>query len=90
MASPQDMDNILLTLGDIPHHATILLAWALLRHTLNPDEAATTVRKMGSIAVQLHVFKYLTSMLRALGSGENNVRSHFFLLLPVFYELLSM
>ncbi|XP_040261568.1 nucleoporin NUP188 isoform X1 [Bufo bufo] len=68
----KDMDNILLTFGDIPHHAPVLLAWALLRHTLSPDEAATTVRKMGSVAVQLHVFKYLTSMLRALGSGENN------------------
>ncbi|XP_075180884.1 nucleoporin NUP188 [Anomaloglossus baeobatrachus] len=68
----KDMDNILLTFGDIPHHAPVLLAWALLRHTLSPDEAATTIRKMGSIAVQLHVFKYLTSMLRALGSGENN------------------
>ncbi|XP_056394145.1 nucleoporin NUP188 isoform X2 [Hyla sarda] len=68
----KDMDNILLTFGDIPHHAPVLLAWALLRHTLSPDEAATTVRKMGSIAVQLHVFKYLTTLLRALGSGENN------------------
>ncbi|KAG9477716.1 hypothetical protein GDO78_012956 [Eleutherodactylus coqui] len=68
----KDMDNILLTFGDIPHHAPVLLAWALLRHTLSPDEVATTVRKMGSMAVQLHVFKYLTSMLRGLGSGENN------------------
>ncbi|XP_075041132.1 nucleoporin NUP188 isoform X1 [Mixophyes fleayi] len=68
----KDMDNILLTFGDIPHHAPVLLAWALLRHTLNPDEAATTIRKMGSAAIQLHVFQYLTRMLQALGSGENN------------------
>ncbi|XP_071980441.1 nucleoporin NUP188 isoform X1 [Engystomops pustulosus] len=68
----KDMDNLLLTLGDIPHHAPVLLAWALLRHTLSPDDTATTVRKMGNTAVQLHVFKYLTSLLKGLGSGENN------------------
>ncbi|KAM4696540.1 nucleoporin NUP188 [Rhinophrynus dorsalis] len=67
----KEMDNILLTLGDIPHHAPVLLAWALLRHTLNPEEAAPAIRKMGNTAVQLHVFQYLTRMLQALGSGEN-------------------
>ncbi|MEE6505586.1 hypothetical protein FKM82_005567 [Ascaphus truei] len=68
----KDMDSVLLTFGDIPHHAPVLLAWALLRHTLSPEEATPDIRKMGSTAIQLHVFQYLTHMLRALGSGENN------------------
>ncbi|XP_053329838.1 nucleoporin NUP188 isoform X2 [Spea bombifrons] len=68
----KDMDDVLLMLGDLPHHAPVLLAWALLRHTLSPDEAAPAIRKMGNTAIKLHVFQYLTNMLRALGSGENN------------------
>ncbi|KAM4663713.1 nucleoporin NUP188 isoform 2-T2 [Discoglossus pictus] len=68
----KEMDSILLMFGDIPHHSPVLLAWALLRHTLSPEEAAPAIRKMGSAAIQLHVFQYLTRMLRALGSGENN------------------
>ncbi|KAM8934282.1 nucleoporin NUP188 [Pelodytes ibericus] len=68
----KDMDSMLLTFGDIPHHAPVLLAWALLRHTLSPDEAAPVVRKLGKIAINQHVFRYLKNMLRALGSGENS------------------
>lgn len=43
----QDMDRLMLTFGDIPHHAPVLLAWALLRHTLNPEETSSVVRKIG-------------------------------------------
>ncbi|XP_069465303.1 nucleoporin NUP188 isoform X2 [Ambystoma mexicanum] len=68
----QDMDRLLLTFGDIPHHAPVLLAWALLRHTLNPDGASPVIRRMGSLAIQMNVFPYLTQLLRALGSGGNN------------------
>lgn len=67
------MDQILCTLGDIPHHAPVLLAWALLQHTLSTDDSSSSIRKMGNIALQLHVFKYLTKMLKGLGSGEHSV-----------------
>ncbi|GAB1286186.1 Nucleoporin NUP188 [Apodemus speciosus] len=68
----QDMDRVMLTLGDIPHHAPVLLAWALLRHTLNPEEPSSVVRKIGGTAIQLNVFQYLTRLLRALASGGND------------------
>ncbi|XP_012876728.1 PREDICTED: nucleoporin NUP188 homolog [Dipodomys ordii] len=68
----QDMDRLMLTFGDIPHHAPVLLAWALLRHTLNPEETSSVVRKIGGTAIQLNVFQYLTRLLRSLASGGNN------------------
>ncbi|KAM6170266.1 nucleoporin NUP188 isoform 2-T2 [Rhynchocyon petersi] len=68
----QDMDHLMLTFGDIPHHAPVLLAWALLRHTLNPEEASSVVRKIGGIAIQLNVFQYLTQLLRSLAIGGND------------------
>lgn len=67
------MDRVMLTLGDIPHHAPVLLAWALLRHTLNPEETSSVVRKIGGTAIQLNVFQYLTRLLRSLASGGNDV-----------------
>ncbi|XP_036384305.1 nucleoporin NUP188 homolog [Megalops cyprinoides] len=68
----KEMDQILLTFGDISHHAPVLLAWVLLRHTLNPDESSPVVRRIGNTTLQLGVFQYLTHMLQALGSGANN------------------
>ncbi|KAH0505249.1 Nucleoporin NUP188-like protein [Microtus ochrogaster] len=68
----QDMDRVMLTLGDIPHHAPVLLAWALLRHTLNPEETSGVIRKIGGTAIQLNVFQYLTRLLRSLASGGND------------------
>ncbi|KAK7813597.1 hypothetical protein U0070_000647 [Myodes glareolus] len=68
----QDMDRVMLTLGDIPHHAPVLLAWALLRHTLNPEESSSVIRKIGGTAIQLNVFQYLTRLLRSLASGGND------------------
>uniref|UniRef100_A0A8D0XGD1 Nucleoporin NUP188 n=1 Tax=Sus scrofa TaxID=9823 RepID=A0A8D0XGD1_PIG len=68
----QDMDRLMLTFGDIPHHAPVLLAWALLRHTLNPEETGSVVRKIGGTAIQLNVFQYLTRLLRSLASGGND------------------
>lgn len=67
------MDRLMLTFGDIPHHAPVLLAWALLRHTLNPEETSSVVRKIGGTAIQLNVFQYLTRLLRSLASGGNDV-----------------
>ncbi|KAG8512812.1 LOW QUALITY PROTEIN: Nucleoporin NUP188, partial [Galemys pyrenaicus] len=68
----QDMDRWMLTFGDIPHHAPVLLAWALLRHTLSPEETSSVVRKIGGTAIQLNVFQYLTRLLRSLASGGND------------------
>ncbi|GCC30442.1 hypothetical protein chiPu_0008893 [Chiloscyllium punctatum] len=68
----QEMDKLLLTLGDIPHHAQVLLSWALLRHTLNLDESTPVIRRLGSTAIQQNVFQFMTQMLKALGSGGNN------------------
>lgn len=67
------MDHLMLTFGDIPHHAPVLLAWALLRHTLKPEECSAVVRKLGGTAIQQNVFQYLTRLLRSLASGGNNV-----------------
>ena len=64
----------MLTFGDIPHHAPVLLAWALLRHTLSPEETSSVVRKIGGTAIQLNVFQYLTRLLRSLVVGGNDVR----------------
>ncbi|XP_028664901.1 nucleoporin NUP188 [Erpetoichthys calabaricus] len=71
----KDLDQLLLTFGDIPHHAPVLLAWVLLRHTLSPEESGPVVRRIGSIALQLNVFQYLSCMLKALGSGGINFTS---------------
>lgn len=72
----QEMDQLLLTFGDIPHHGPVLLAWVLLRHTLRPDESSPVIRRIGNTALQLGVFKYITTMLRGLGASGNNVREH--------------
>ncbi|XP_062815966.1 nucleoporin NUP188 isoform X1 [Anolis carolinensis] len=82
----QEMDSLLLTLGDVPHHAPILLAWALLRHTLSPEEAPGVIRRLGSAAIQLNVFQYLTKLLRSI-SGEGNCISSTVSL--CIYSLLS-
>ncbi|EMP34696.1 hypothetical protein UY3_08273 [Chelonia mydas] len=68
----QEMDHLLLTLGDISHHAPVLLAWALLRHTVTPEESTSVIRRMGSTAIQLNIFQYLTKLLRSLSSGGKN------------------
>ncbi|KAM9841472.1 nucleoporin NUP188 [Aulostomus maculatus] len=68
----KEMDQLLLTLGDIPHHAPVLLAWVLLRHTLRPDELSPVIRRIGNTALQLEVFKYLSTMLKGLGLSGNN------------------
>uniref|UniRef100_A0A3Q3CM93 Nucleoporin NUP188 n=1 Tax=Haplochromis burtoni TaxID=8153 RepID=A0A3Q3CM93_HAPBU len=67
-----EMDQLLLTFGDIPHHAPVLLAWVLLRHTLRPDDTSPVIRRIGNTALQLGVFKYLSTMLKGLGVSGNN------------------
>ncbi|XP_025060752.1 nucleoporin NUP188 homolog isoform X5 [Alligator sinensis] len=69
----QEMDRLLLTLGDVSHNAPVLLAWALLRHTISPEESTNVIRRMGSTAIQLNVFQYLTKLLRSLSSGGKNI-----------------
>uniref|UniRef100_A0A8C6YE38 Nucleoporin NUP188 n=1 Tax=Naja naja TaxID=35670 RepID=A0A8C6YE38_NAJNA len=71
----QEMDRLLLTLGDVPHHAPVLLAWALLRHTLSADGSSGVIRRMGSTAIQMNVFQYLTKLLRAISSEGNCISS---------------
>ncbi|XP_026885798.1 nucleoporin NUP188 homolog isoform X1 [Electrophorus electricus] len=68
----KEMDQMLLAFGDICHHGPVLLAWVLLRHTLQPVEAAAVVRRLGHTTLQLGVFQYLTDMLQALGNTANN------------------
>uniref|UniRef100_A0A4W6BV08 Nucleoporin NUP188 n=1 Tax=Lates calcarifer TaxID=8187 RepID=A0A4W6BV08_LATCA len=68
----KEMDQLLLTFGDIPHHGPVLLAWVLLRHTLRPDESNPVIRRIGNTALQLGVFKYLSTMLKGLGVSGNN------------------
>uniref|UniRef100_A0A3Q3MVJ3 Nucleoporin NUP188 n=1 Tax=Mastacembelus armatus TaxID=205130 RepID=A0A3Q3MVJ3_9TELE len=68
----KEMDQLLLTFGDIPHHGPVLLAWVLLRHTLRPDESSPVIRRIGNTALQLEVFKYLSTMLKGLGVSGNN------------------
>ncbi|XP_036444229.1 nucleoporin NUP188 homolog isoform X2 [Colossoma macropomum] len=68
----KEMDQMLLTFGDISHHGPVLLAWVLLRHTLQPVEAGPVVRRLGQTTLQLGVFQYLTDMLQALGNTDNN------------------
>uniref|UniRef100_A0A8C4IDR4 Nucleoporin NUP188 n=1 Tax=Dicentrarchus labrax TaxID=13489 RepID=A0A8C4IDR4_DICLA len=71
-SSSPDMDQLLLTFGDIPHHGPVLLAWVLLRHTLRPDESSPVIRRIGNTALQLGVFKYISTMLKGLGVSGNN------------------
>ncbi|XP_029300553.1 LOW QUALITY PROTEIN: nucleoporin NUP188 homolog [Cottoperca gobio] len=68
----KEMDQLLLTFGDIPHHGPVLLAWVLLRHTLRPEESSPVVRRIGNTALQLGVFKYISTMLKGLGVSGNN------------------
>uniref|UniRef100_A0A3P8U0F7 Nucleoporin NUP188 n=1 Tax=Amphiprion percula TaxID=161767 RepID=A0A3P8U0F7_AMPPE len=68
----KEMDQLLMTFGDIPHHSPVLLAWVLLRHTLRPDESSPVIRRIGNTALQLGVFKYLSTMLKGLGASGNN------------------
>ncbi|GAA6091744.1 nucleoporin NUP188 isoform X1 [Tachysurus ichikawai] len=70
--SNKEMDQSLLTCGDIPHHGPVLLAWVLLRHTLQPVEAGPIIKRLSHTTLQLGVFQYLTDMLKALGSMGNN------------------
>lgn len=70
------MDRLLLTFGDIPHHAPVLLAWVLLRHTLQQEESSPVIRRIGNTALQLGVFKYISTMLKSLSVSGNIVREH--------------
>ena len=83
------MDQLLLTLGDIPHHGPVLLAWVLLRHTVRPDESSPVIRRIGNTALQLGVFKYLSTMLKGLGVSGNNVRSNAWEILFFFLAVLG-
>uniref|UniRef100_H3DN38 Nucleoporin NUP188 n=1 Tax=Tetraodon nigroviridis TaxID=99883 RepID=H3DN38_TETNG len=67
----KEMDRLLLTFGDAPHHAPVLLAWVLLRHTLQPEESSPVVRRIGNTALQLGVFKHISTMLKSLGVSGN-------------------
>uniref|UniRef100_A0AAY4ADI6 Nucleoporin NUP188 n=1 Tax=Denticeps clupeoides TaxID=299321 RepID=A0AAY4ADI6_9TELE len=68
----KEMDQMLMSFGDISHHGPVLLGWVLLRHTLSPDESSSTVTRLGHTTLQLNVFQYLTQSLQALGSSGNN------------------
>ncbi|KAM6985915.1 nucleoporin NUP188 [Aplochiton taeniatus] len=68
----KEMDQLLLTFGDIPHHGPVLLAWVLLRHTLSPDQSGPVIRRIGNTSLQLGVFQYLSTMLQSLGGSGNN------------------
>lgn len=68
------MDQLLLTFGDIAHHGPVLLAWVLLRHTLQPDESSPVVRRISNTTLQLGVFKYISTMLKGLSLSGNDVR----------------
>uniref|UniRef100_A0A8C1BGM7 Nucleoporin NUP188 n=1 Tax=Cyprinus carpio carpio TaxID=630221 RepID=A0A8C1BGM7_CYPCA len=68
----KEVDQMLLTFGDISHHGPVILAWVLLRHTLRPEEVSSLIRRLGHTTLQLGVFQYLTNMLQALGSTGNN------------------
>ncbi|KAG7499100.1 nucleoporin NUP188-like [Solea senegalensis] len=68
----KEMGQLLLTFGDIPHHGPVLLAWVLLRHTLRPDDSSPVIRRIGNTALQLEVFKYLSTMLKGFGVSGNN------------------
>lgn len=70
----QEIDQLLLTFGDIAHHGPVLLAWVLLRHTLQPDESSPVVRRIGNATLQLGVFKYISTMLKGLSLSGNDVR----------------
>lgn len=67
------MDSLLSSLEDLSHCAPVLLAWALLRHTVSPEKSTSMIRRMGSTAIQLNVFQYLTKLLRSLSTGGKNV-----------------
>uniref|UniRef100_A0AAY4ABD0 Nucleoporin NUP188 n=1 Tax=Denticeps clupeoides TaxID=299321 RepID=A0AAY4ABD0_9TELE len=79
----KEMDQMLMSFGDISHHGPVLLGWVLLRHTLSPDESSSTVTRLGHTTLQLNVFQYLTQSLQALGSSGNNVRHKQLLMLPM-------
>ncbi|XP_056146762.1 nucleoporin NUP188 [Lampris incognitus] len=68
----KEMDQLLLTFGDISHHGPVLLAWVLLRHTLKPDEPSPVTRRIAKASLELGVFKYLSTMLQGLGVSGNN------------------
>ncbi|KAG1932236.1 nucleoporin NUP188 [Pimephales promelas] len=68
----KEMDQMLLTFGDISHHGPVLLAWVLLQHTLHPEEVSSVIRRLGHTTLQLGVFQYLTNTLQALGNAGNN------------------
>lgn len=71
----QEMDQLLLTFGDITHHGPVLMAWVLLRHTLQPDESSPVIRRIGNSALQLNVFSYISTMLKSLAFSGNDVRT---------------
>uniref|UniRef100_A0A3Q3IR34 Nucleoporin NUP188 n=1 Tax=Monopterus albus TaxID=43700 RepID=A0A3Q3IR34_MONAL len=41
-------------------------------HTLRPDESSPVIKRIGNTALQLEVFKYLSTMLKGLGVSGNN------------------
>lgn len=77
------MDQLLITFGDIAHHGPVLLAWVLLRHTLQPDESSPIVKRIGNATLQLGVFKYISTMLKSFSVSGNDVRKTFNFLVDI-------
>ena len=69
----QEVTAVLSTLGDLEPHGPVLLAWTLLRQLNDPDDAALTSR-LGNTALQLNVFRYLTTLLETEPFNGQTVR----------------
>uniref|UniRef100_A0A8C4NXP8 Nucleoporin NUP188 n=1 Tax=Dicentrarchus labrax TaxID=13489 RepID=A0A8C4NXP8_DICLA len=48
------------------------MCYSCLKHTLRPDESSPVIRRIGNTALQLGVFKYISTMLKGLGVSGNN------------------
>ncbi|XP_048580591.1 nucleoporin NUP188 isoform X2 [Nematostella vectensis] len=59
----EELDKIFVTWGDLPQHGPIMLAWAVFRYVTMETDQEQAVRRIGSKALQCHVFEYLESML---------------------------
>jgi hypothetical protein len=79
------LSKVIIELGDIPEHGPLLLMWAavcqLHSESVVAGNAATSgqmlARKLGSRALQLRVFEYLTSQLSAEPFNGKTVSSTF-------------
>ncbi|XP_072045504.1 LOW QUALITY PROTEIN: nucleoporin NUP188-like [Amphiura filiformis] len=84
----KDFQVVLHSLGSLPAHGPILLAYVVFHSVARPDQTSPLVQKFGQQAMQLKVFQYMHEGLTSNQMGDNTLVSA--MCHSIVYALLSL